>query len=1018
MSGRHIISLAMIFLLVGSIPLMLLDESTGARSGSYPTNYNMQDYEPSPDDQWDLDVAQQDDGKFLAVWADDRQDQDFGHHIRFSKSQNGTSWGDGYFNNNDIIVNSDAGDGNNRWHPTITTDDQPRIFCTWLDDGAPEPRLMISTSNNTGIIWTTAKEITAINGTISEPMIRWSPTAGLIIVYSLEKNMNGTVHRDIMMIRSTDGGETFSSPRRLNDDETDEDQVHPQIIVSGTGRMAIVWEDYRNGDSISRRNSDIFMVVTDNGLTFSENIRIGSPDDEQQQYPDGAFSASNDLMIVWQESTLNGWRSRYSIGWNVKGSLELNMTNDQSVVSENLTIRDEFAPKAGYVDGAFVVSWTSVDSRDFYLIRTGYLSRLGDTVSGDHIVDNTIALGKFINDPDIFIAEMVKETVAVLGDGAKAQVFWLDRRTDPNPSNDKAEDSDPYTARAKQDYTMPKKPLALPVRIKDLKWDQATIEWDISPDIEFKGYYLTIQDEEVPSLPDQNLNNGSSTDRLVTEFIFKGLEPDTEYFVRLMTLDRMGKRSDSPPISFRTGVNLDPVFTFDSPDGIADEADLGFEISWFCSDPEEVATFTLHYDTDLDPAGQVFLYSGTTSQGNGYGSYYWNTSGIPQGGYTINATIDDGVNDPVTVYSHAIIVTHRTIVLDHPRILTASVEGGKETAFTDPEIWVTFSKPMSGVSINDESVYLIGPMNKRVEGSIIMNGNDSFRWIPEERLGFGEEYRMVLLAEIVDMEGIALDGENIGRPSTYNFIFNTRSDGGIPQVREWIPQGSDVSLRPEIVIVFDIPVSDSTVNEFTAILEGPDGKIIPTEITPDEDGITYRIIPSRPLEENTAYTMNLSSNITSLRGQNLGEPFEWGFTTGTANLGVDSDGDDVPDDLDMFPDDPTEAYDMDEDGIGDNLDLDDDGDGMSDIWEERYGLDPKNPGDAGLDNDDDGKTNLEEYNDQTDPLSSGDDDSSLGAFLLVVGIGLVIVIILLVYALFLRSRLEEDKAKKDFFREE
>ncbi|MFO7990976.1 MAG: NosD domain-containing protein [Thermoplasmata archaeon] len=64
--------------------------------------------------------------------------------------------------------------------------------------------------------------------------------------------------------------------------------------------------------------------------------------------------------------------------------------------------------------------------------------------------------------------------------------------------------------------------------------------------------------------------------------------------------------------------------------------------------------------------------------------------------------------------------------------------------------------------------------------------------------------------------------------------------------------------------------------------------------------------------------------------------------------------------------------DFDGDGLADHLDNDIDGDGMPNLWEEKYGLDPYDPGDAGLDLDGDGLTNLEEYNKGTDP---NDDDT-------------------------------------------
>jgi hypothetical protein len=88
----------------------------------------------------------------------------------------------------------------------------------------------------------------------------------------------------------------------------------------------------------------------------------------------------------------------------------------------------------------------------------------------------------------------------------------------------------------------------------------------------------------------------------------------------------------------------------------------------------------------------------------------------------------------------------------------------------------------------------------------------------------------------------------------------------------------------------------------------------------------------------------------------------------------DNDGDGVPDNGDLFPDDPNEWLDTDGDGIGNNADTDDDEDGMPDTWEDQHGLDPL-VDDADEDLDGDGVRNIDEYNAGTNPTQNDDNDA-------------------------------------------
>nr|WP_276571910.1 DUF4114 domain-containing protein [Desulfonema magnum] len=89
------------------------------------------------------------------------------------------------------------------------------------------------------------------------------------------------------------------------------------------------------------------------------------------------------------------------------------------------------------------------------------------------------------------------------------------------------------------------------------------------------------------------------------------------------------------------------------------------------------------------------------------------------------------------------------------------------------------------------------------------------------------------------------------------------------------------------------------------------------------------------------------------------DPAEW----------ADSDKDGVGDNADAFPNDPNEQVDTDDDGTGNNADTDDDNDGMPDVWELEYGLNPL-VNDASGDTDKDGYSNLEEYEAETDPTDA------------------------------------------------
>src|SRR5437867_4150642 len=80
---------------------------------------------------------------------------------------------------------------------------------------------------------------------------------------------------DVMFVRSTDGGLTFSTPRRINDDPVNPSKWHwfGTFSVAPNGRLDAVWYDTRN--AANNTDSQLFYSwSTDSGVTWSPNVAV------------------------------------------------------------------------------------------------------------------------------------------------------------------------------------------------------------------------------------------------------------------------------------------------------------------------------------------------------------------------------------------------------------------------------------------------------------------------------------------------------------------------------------------------------------------------------------------------------------------------------------------------------------------------------------------------------------------------------------------------------------------------
>jgi len=91
---------------------------------------------------------------------------------------------------------------------------------------------------------------------------------------------------DVMFVRSSDGGQSFNAPRRINDDPINHSKWHwfGTLSVAPNGRIDSVWLDTRN--AANNTDSQLFYSYSsDGGATWSANIAVSEPFNPFVGYP-------------------------------------------------------------------------------------------------------------------------------------------------------------------------------------------------------------------------------------------------------------------------------------------------------------------------------------------------------------------------------------------------------------------------------------------------------------------------------------------------------------------------------------------------------------------------------------------------------------------------------------------------------------------------------------------------------------------------------------------------------------
>ena len=296
--------------------------------------------------------------------------------IRFSKSTNqGDSWTPA------ITISDVSGnciDSDNTTEGAVpTVGPNGEVYVAW----AGPLGLMFDKSTDAGQTWGTDVFVSDMPGgwdfdvsgiyrcnglPITMCDISNSPYRGYVyVVWSDQRN--GATNTDIFMSRSTNGGTTWTSPIKVNDDNTTRHQFFVwSTIDPSTGHLWFVFYDRRNTTGAA---TDVYVAKsTDGGDTF-ENFKVS----ESPFTPTaGTFFGDYSNIAAWNGKIYPFWT-------RLQGSLSVLIT----IIEDSVTIPVELNNFSAKVDNGKVnLTWetaTETNNFGFYIERRENISTGNET---------------------------------------------------------------------------------------------------------------------------------------------------------------------------------------------------------------------------------------------------------------------------------------------------------------------------------------------------------------------------------------------------------------------------------------------------------------------------------------------------------------------------------------------------------------------------------------------------------------------------------------------------------------
>jgi hypothetical protein len=213
-----------------------------------------------------------------------------------------------------------------------------------------------------------------------------SPTRGNVYVLCSVTNDPGNLV-NVMFARSTDGGATWSTPFRLNDDSPTQHACHwfGTLAVAPNGRVDACWYDTRNSPGNS--SSELYYSWSDDGgLTWAPNRPLSPPFNQSLGYPQQTkigdyiqIVSLNEGACIAYSATFNGEQDIYFVRAELPISAVASTVANAVRISWNSTLGVSYCVQALSDLGA---SWSTATNVGC-LTATAGTSSIDDPITGN-----------------------------------------------------------------------------------------------------------------------------------------------------------------------------------------------------------------------------------------------------------------------------------------------------------------------------------------------------------------------------------------------------------------------------------------------------------------------------------------------------------------------------------------------------------------------------------------------------------------------------------------------------------